>query len=135
MIDGFLWLLHDIDNTVLAAECYVSNIINRGCSTRKKWANQEFTNVNWILFPMNLSSDHWTLLVSYSSYIQYSRWAGVLCQVPYSKLGVVGCLCNEMFFKSACQPETKFPNVLSAKFNYIFPLNSLSTIFLQLYGG
>lgn len=127
MIDGFLWLLHDIDNTVLAAECYVSNKINRGCSTRKKWANQEFTNVNWILFPMNLSSDHWTLLVSYSSYIQYSRWAGVLCQVPYSKLGVVGCLCNEMFFKFACQSETKF--------NYIFPLNSFSTIFLKLYGG
>ena len=87
MIDGFLWLLHDIDNTVLAAECYVSNIINRGCSTRKKWANQEFTNVNWILFPMNLSSDHWTLLVSYS--MIFNIVDGLVYSVRYPTLSWV----------------------------------------------
>lgn len=56
-----------IYNTVLAGQCYLSEIVRRGSSTRRTWADVNFSRIELILLPSNFSGNHWTLFVSVKS--------------------------------------------------------------------
>ncbi|XP_046856088.1 uncharacterized protein LOC124449187 [Xenia sp. Carnegie-2017] len=63
VINAFLWKLSCEYPGVLPAESYVCQLVQRGSSTRQLWADQNFMAIDTIIFPLNRSGSHWTLLV------------------------------------------------------------------------
>ena len=65
VIDAYLWsLAQQSGGNVLAAEAYTSQIVQNNSSTRRTWSGISFTGTTMIIFPINLTGNHWTLLVS-----------------------------------------------------------------------
>ena len=52
------------DGRVFAAESYISQIVQNNSSTRRTWSEISFSTTSIIIFPINLTGNHWTLLVS-----------------------------------------------------------------------
>ncbi|XP_046860630.1 uncharacterized protein LOC124453825 isoform X2 [Xenia sp. Carnegie-2017] len=63
VINAFLWKLSCEYPGVLPAESYVCQLVQRGSSTCRLWADQNFMAIDTIIFPFNMSGSHWTLLV------------------------------------------------------------------------
>ncbi|XP_046847127.1 uncharacterized protein LOC124440740 [Xenia sp. Carnegie-2017] len=63
VINAFLWKLSCEYPGVLPAESYVCQLVQRGYSTCRLWADQNFMAIDKIIFPLNMSGNHWTLLV------------------------------------------------------------------------
>jgi hypothetical protein len=66
VIDAYLCGLAEQRNggDVLAAASYISQIVQCNSSTRRTWSGMNLSLITTILFPINLTGNHWTLLVN-----------------------------------------------------------------------
>lgn len=77
--------LQEDNTTVLAGQSYLSEVVRRGSSTRRTWADVNVSRIELILLPINFSGNHWTLFVSLKSNLS-RRFLRIGLGLQYIKL-------------------------------------------------
>ena len=63
IIDSYFKDIEKKHHHIIATDTCINKFIIHGGSTKRTWSGKDLTKTKIVLFPLNLSGAHWTLLV------------------------------------------------------------------------
>ena len=95
IIDSYFKDLEKEYRHIIATDTCIGQVIIHCGSTKRTWADKDFAEITLVLFPLNLSGGHWTLLVIDLFFLLYHfalQYNYAIFQIVASYICAIGSL-------------------------------------------